>query len=110
MNGLIHWEITSTGFWRMPQKETYIRPYRDGIFFGQWFYAVQVGLHGLMYAAKTTGNMEHLRYYLDSIQTMADYFNYKDWDKEQFGDPYPDAQSLGTSRFGRLRYHRCFSD
>lgn len=74
-------------FWRMPQKETYIRPYRDGIFFGQWFYAVQVGLHGLMYAAKTIGNREHLKYYVDSIQTMADYFDYKDWDKEQFGDP-----------------------
>ena len=92
------------GFWRMPQKETYIRPYRDGIFFGQWFYAVQVGLHGLMYAAKLTGNRQQLDYYLDSIQTMADYFNYKDWDKEQFGDPtliprawgLPDLDACGT--------------
>ena len=91
-------------FWRMPQRETYVRPYRDGIFFGQWFYAVQVGLHGLMHAAKATGNMEHLRYYLDSIQTMADYFDYKDWDKEQFGDPtltprawgLPDLDACGT--------------
>lgn len=91
-------------FWRMPQKETYIRPYRDGIFFGQWFYAVQVGLHGLMYAAKTTGNMEQLQYYVDSIQTMADYFDYKDWDKDQFGDPtltprawgLPDLDACGT--------------
>lgn len=92
------------GFWRLPQREVYIRPYRDGIFFGQWFYAVQVGLHGLMHAAKTTGNMEHLQYYLDSIQTMADYFDYKDWDKEQFGDPtltprawgLPDLDACGT--------------
>lgn len=92
------------GFWRMPQRETYIRPYRDGIFFGQWFYAVQVGLHGLMYAAKLTGNREQLDYYLDSIQTMADYFYYKDWDKEQFGDPtltprawgLPDLDACGT--------------
>lgn len=91
-------------FWRMPQKETYIRPYRDGIFFGQWFYAVQVGLHGLMHAAKITGNLEHLKYYTDSIQTMADYFDYKDWDKEQFGDPtltprawgLPDLDACGT--------------
>ncbi|MCI9143845.1 MAG: hypothetical protein HFH87_14735, partial [Lachnospiraceae bacterium] len=91
-------------FWRIPQKDGYVRPYRDGIFFGQWFYAVQVGLHGLMHAAKTTGNMEHLRYYLDSIQTMADYFDYKDWDKEQFGDPtltprawgLPDLDACGT--------------
>lgn len=91
-------------FWRMPQREAYIRPYRDGIFFGQWFYAVQVGLHGLMYAAKITGNREQLQYYLDSIQTMADYFDYKDWDKEQFGDPtltprawgLPDLDACGT--------------
>ena len=74
-------------FWRMPQRETYIRPYQDGIFFGQWFYAVQVGLHGLMHAAKATGNREQLEYYVDSIRAMADYFDYKDWDKEQFGDP-----------------------
>ena len=88
----------------MPQRETYIRPYRDGIFFGQWFYAVQVGLHGLMYAAKLTGNRDQLDYYLDSIQTMADYFYYKDWDKEQFGDPtltprawgLPDLDACGT--------------
>ena len=67
-------------------------------------YAVQVGLHGLMHAAKTTGNMEHLKYYVDSIQTMADYFDYKDWDKEQFGDPtltprawgLPDLDACGT--------------
>lgn len=91
-------------FWRIPQKDGYIRPYRDGIFFGQWFYAVQVGLHGLMHAAKTTGNREQLQYYLDSIQTMADYFDYKDWDKEQFGDPtltprawgLPDLDACGT--------------
>ncbi|MFQ9636057.1 MAG: glycoside hydrolase family 105 protein [Eisenbergiella sp.] len=88
----------------MPQRETYIRPYRDGIFFGQWFYAVQVGLHGLMHAAKATGNREHLTYFVDSIQTMADYFEYKDWDKEQFGDPtliprawgLPDLDACGT--------------
>lgn len=91
-------------FWRMPQRETYVRPYQDGIFFGQWFYAVQVGLHGLMHAAKATGNREHLKYYVDSIQTMADYFEYKDWDKEQFGDPtliprawgLPDLDACGT--------------
>ena len=91
-------------FWRMPQRETYIRPYQDGIFFGQWFYAVQVGLHGLMHAAKATGNREQLEYSVDSIRAMADYFDYKDWDKEQFGDPtliprawgLPDLDACGT--------------
>ena len=91
-------------FWRLPHKDAYIRPYRDGIFFGQWFYAVQVGLHGLMYAAKTTGNAEQLAYYTDSIMTMADYYEYMKWDKETFGDPtliprawgLPDLDACGT--------------
>lgn len=98
------------GFWRMPQRETYIRPYRDGIFFGQWFYAVQVGLHGLMYAAKLTGNRDQLDYYLDSIQTMADYFYYKDWDKEQFGDPTLTPRAWGLPGFGCMWYDQCFAD
>ncbi len=91
-------------FWRVPQPETYIRPYRDGIFFGQWFYAVQVGLHGLMFAAKTTKNSEHLQYYLDSIQTMAEYYDYMKWEKDAIGDPtltprawgLPDLDACGT--------------
>lgn len=92
------------GFWQLPQRDVYIRPYQDGIFFGQWFYAVQVGLHGLMFAAKAAGDEEQLRYYLDSIQVMADYYGYMHWDKEQFGDPtliprawgLPDLDACGT--------------
>lgn len=94
----------TSAFWRLPHKNAYIRPYRDGIFFGQWFYAVQVGLHGLMYAAKTTGDAGQLRYYLDSIQTMADFYEYMKWDKQEFGDPtliprawgLPDLDACGT--------------
>lgn len=91
-------------FWRLPQEDVFIRPYRDGVFFGQWFYAVQVGLHGLMFAAKATGNVRQLNYYLDSIQTMADYYDYMKWDKQQFGNPtltprawgLPDLDACGT--------------
>ena len=92
------------GFWQLPQRDVYVRPYQDGIFFGQWFYAVQVGLHGLMFAAKAAGNTDQLRYYLDSIQVMADYYGYMHWDKERFGDPtliprawgLPDLDACGT--------------
>lgn len=94
----------TSAFWRLPHKDVYIRPYRDGIFFGQWFYAVQVGLHGLMYAAKTTGNAQQLAYYRDSIRTMADFYDYMKWDKSMFGDPtltprawgLPDLDACGT--------------
>ena len=48
----------------------------DGIFFGQWFYAVQVGMVGLLAAAKALERHDLLWYFLDSVQVMADYFDY----------------------------------
>ncbi len=75
------------GFWRMSGNDVYIRPYLDTIFFGQWFYAVQVGLYGLFVAARALKNQEGIQYFLDSIQVMADYFDYSLWDKRQFGCP-----------------------
>lgn len=73
-------------FWRLPQKEVYIRPYQDSIFFGQWFYAVQVGLYGLFIASRALKDREMTRYFLDSIQVMADHYDYAVWDQKQFGD------------------------
>ncbi|MCI9231440.1 MAG: hypothetical protein HFH96_10090 [Lachnospiraceae bacterium] len=57
-----------------------VRPYMDGIFFGQWFYAVQVGMVGLLGAARALERPELLRYFLDSTQAMADYFDYSQWE------------------------------
>ena len=73
-------------FWRMAENEVYIRPYQDSIFFGQWFYAVQVGIYGLFIASRALKNQEMIRYFLDSIQVMADHYDYAVWDRQQFGD------------------------
>lgn len=75
------------GFWRMAGKNIYIRPYHDTSFFGQWFYAVQVGLQGLFAAARALQDQEKMQYFLDSVQIMADYYDYSVWDREQFGCP-----------------------
>ena len=67
-------------FWRANGKGVFVRPYMDGIFFGQWFYAVQVGMEGVLCAAKALKRRELLRYFLDSVQVMADYFDYSQWE------------------------------
>ncbi len=64
------------GFWSLGVKGVSVRPYMDGIFFGQWFYAVQVGMVGLLAAAKALERHDLLWYFLDSVQVMADYFDY----------------------------------
>ncbi len=75
------------GFWSLGVKGVSVRPYMDGIFFGQWFYAVQVGMVGLLAAAKALERHDLLWYFLDSVQVMADYFDYSQWEYRQGLNP-----------------------
>ncbi|TXK81457.1 glycoside hydrolase family 105 protein [Paenibacillus sp. N3.4] len=59
----------------------------DGFFFGQWFYAIQVGLFGLLKAAETIGEAALVQYATDSMSVMAQYHDYALWDAQQFGVP-----------------------
>jgi rhamnogalacturonyl hydrolase YesR len=77
----------SEAFWRLKTPDIYIRPYMDGIFFGQWFYAVQVGLYGLFVASKKLGNKEYCSYFIDSMSVMAEYYDYARWDRKRFINP-----------------------
>ncbi|WP_230986863.1 glycoside hydrolase family 88/105 protein [Cohnella fermenti] len=72
-------------FWSLGDGETWARPYRDGYFYGQWMYAIQVGLYGLLEAAEAARNEEQRSYVLDSMGEMAKYYRYALWDREQYG-------------------------
>jgi rhamnogalacturonyl hydrolase YesR len=74
-------------FWQLNEPDTYIRPYMDTYFFGQWFYAIQVGMIGLYAAGKALGKNLYCRYFMDSISIMADYFDYALWDAKRFKNP-----------------------
>lgn len=73
-------------FWRLAEQEVSIRPYQESIFFGQWFYAIQVGLVGLLTAAEAMRDEEKIQYFLDSIQVMAEHYDYAVWDQKQYGN------------------------
>lgn len=74
-------------FWQLNEPDTYIRPYMDAYFFGQWFYAIQVGMIGLYAAGKALGKDVYCRYFMDSISIMAEYFDYALWDAKRFQNP-----------------------
>ncbi|MFD0711834.1 glycoside hydrolase family 105 protein [Paenibacillus sp. GCM10027626] len=99
-DGFEHLYATGEGeaktYWRLSSPNTYVRPYMEGFFFGQWFYAIQVGLYGLLEAAKTLGLTEVIRYATDSMAVMARYHEYALWDAERYGVPslIPRAQHL----------------
>ena len=76
-----------TTFWKLNSANDYIRPYMDTCFYSQWFYALMVGHFGLLQTAKRLNNSEFMEYFVDSVQTMAEYHNYMMYEKHNFGTP-----------------------
>ncbi len=91
-------------FFRYLREETYYRPYLNTCFFGQWFYAIQVGHYGLLKMAQKLGKQELINYFIDSRGLMCDYYDYIQFDKKKFGAPsflysstkLEDLDSIGT--------------
>lgn len=89
-------------FWRFADGKTYLRPYLDTSFYGQWFYAVMVGETGLMYSSEY--KREYYGYFYDSMSILYEYYKYMQYDAALFGDtPFlkrsvrkGDLDSIGT--------------
>ena len=89
-------------FWRFADGKSYLRPYLDTSFFGQWFYAVMVGQNGLMYSSEY--KREYYEYFYDSMSILYEYYEYMQYDAELFGDTTflkrsvrkADLDSIGT--------------
>lgn len=89
-------------FWRLGDG-SYLRPYLDTYFYGQWFYALMVGQYGILKASKVMGE-ELKKYFVDGMNILADYFEYARYDAQIFGSPtflqrsirLTDLDSIGT--------------
>lgn len=89
-------------FWRFADKNTYLRPYLDSCFYGQWFYGLMVGQYGLLRASKYLP--ECYAYFKESMRILALYYPYMQYDAKTFGDATfikrsvktDDLDSIGT--------------
>lgn len=68
-------------FFRFPDGISYLRPYQNTSFCGQWYYAVMCGHFGLMKYAKTFNDEFCLDYFNKSIKILADFYEYAMYDK-----------------------------
>lgn len=92
----------SMTYWRFTEEDTYLRPYLDTSFYGQWFYGLMVGEYGLLRASEY--NVEYYKYFEDSMRILVDYFKYMKYDAKMFGTStflkrsveLPDLDSIGT--------------
>ena len=89
-------------FWCFSDGISYLRPYLDTSFFGQWFYAIMVGELGLLYCSEYKS--EYGDYFRDSMHILYEYYEYMQYDAGVFGDvPFlkrsvrkGDLDSIGT--------------
>lgn len=70
-------------YWRFTEEDTYLRPYLDTCFYGQWFYGLMVGEYGLLRASRYSD--EYYEYFEESMRVLVDYFHYMKYDAEMFG-------------------------
>ncbi len=74
-------------FFRYPRKDTYMRPYLNTCFYGQWFYAIALGHCALLEMAQKLDKKEYIDYFTDSINLICEYYDYVQYDKKKFGVP-----------------------
>ena len=72
-------------FWRFNSENLWLRLYTESKFFGQWFYAIMVGLMGIRRSAEVLEDAEAMDYYLSSVRVMSEYFDYAQYDFKKFG-------------------------
>lgn len=77
------WDRT---FWKLDSCKDYIRPYISSCFFSQWFYAVMVGHFGLLQSGKILDEPKYMNYFTDSMQNMAKFFDYMQFEHQEFDE------------------------
>lgn len=60
-----------TVYWRFYRKDTYLSQYLQSAFWGQWFYAVMVGLEGMRHTANKLGITEFYDYFKSCMETLC---------------------------------------
>lgn len=85
-------------------KNEYITADMRTYFYSQWFYALMVGEYGLLDAFKLLGEEYYKEYFVDSITSIAQFYELEKWHKSVFGDSAflqrgmdpDDLDSIGT--------------
>lgn len=73
------------GYWRVDMPDTLIRPFNEGILYGEWNYPLGVTLYGLAQSARTLGDPVLDAYVEGHMEKCAAFYEYCMWDKETYG-------------------------
>ena len=72
-------------YWKCYRENTYLKQYLHTSFYGQWFYALMVGLHGMHLAADKLHIQEFYDYFCNSMKLICNHRDYGKYDRNIFG-------------------------
>lgn len=72
-------------YWRFYRENTYLKQYLHTTFYGQWFYAMMVGLNGMLMAAEKLHIEEFYDYFCGGMKLLCDHRGYGRYDRNIFG-------------------------
>ncbi len=105
-------------YWRFYRKNTYLRQYLETTFYGQWFYAMMVGLHGLHRAADKLGDESFYKYFTGAMELICKHRDFGKYDRALFGwtsymakaSRLEDLDSVGTIGMNVAEYYLMTGD
>jgi len=74
-----------TVYWRFYRENTYLRHYLQSVFWGQWFYAIIVGLEGMRQTAMTLEIEEFYDYFISFVENICSHRDYAKHDTSVLG-------------------------
>lgn len=77
--------IRGDSFWRVDLPETAIRPFNEGILYGEWTYPLGVTLYGLIQTARILKDSSLFAYVEGHMKKCTEFFDYCMWDKRFYG-------------------------
>lgn len=105
-------------YWRFYRENTYLKQYLHTTFYGQWFYAMLVGMNGLHMAADKLQIQEFYDYFCGSMKILCEHREYGKYDRGMFGwasfmakaSHLKDLDSMGTIGLNVAEYYLMTGD
>lgn len=105
-------------YWRFYRKNTYLRQYLNTTFYGQWFYAMMVGMHGMQQAAVKLNIQEFYDYFMGGMRLVCRHRDFGKYDRDIFGwtsylaksSHLKDLDSIGTIGLNVAEYYLMSGD
>lgn len=74
-----------TTFWQADLPGMYLRPFNEGVLYGEWNYPLGVTLYGMIQSARVLGDEAMAAYVEGHMRKCVGFYDYCMWDKETYG-------------------------